>query len=147
MKKMLFAGILLAGLMGCDENRVTIAVSPTGAVRTPEAAREAVRMVKAQRPDALIEVVFADGVYRFERPLKLTAEDSGTSLAPVVWRAKNRGKAVFTAATPLTWRPLADEKVRALLPEAARDKVVFAVVPGSGPRRSPVASEYSMRPW
>lgn len=133
MKKMMLVGILLAGLMGCDENRVTIAVSPTGAVRTPEAAREAVRMVKAQRPDALIEVVFADGVYRFERPLALTAEDSGTSLAPVVWRAKNRGKAVFTAATPLTWRPLADGKVRALLPEAARDKVVVADVPGSGP--------------
>lgn len=133
-------GLIVAkaySLTGCDDRRLTVAVSPNGAVRTPEAAREAVRRLKARfskggRAETPIEVVFADGTYSLEMPLELTAEDSGTAVAPIVWRAANRGKAIFTAAMPLEWRPLVDEKVRELLPPIARDKVVVADVPGTG---------------
>ena len=109
MKQMLLAGILAMGLMGCDEDRVTIVVSPTGVVRTPEAARDAVRAVKARlvkegRPNSPIEVVFEDGVYRLNAPLELTADDSGTDEMPVVWKARNRGKVIFSGAAKLALR-------------------------------------------
>ena len=136
--KALSVCILSAGLAGCDGEVVTISVTPTGSVRTPEAARDAVRAAKARlakagRPETPIEVVFDDGVYRLEAPLELAADDSGSTSAPVVWRARNRGKAAFSAGVAVEWKPLDDEKVRALLPPAARDKVVFANVPGKGP--------------
>ena len=129
---------LASVLVGCD-GKVTINVSPDGDIRTPEAARDAVRAAKKRlaaegRGDVPIEVVFADGIYTCPRPLELTSEDSGTPSAPVVWRAENRGKAVLRGSTHLAWRkPGAAEADRlALIPESARAQVRVAEIPGTG---------------
>ena len=151
--KGLFPCAFLAVLacVGCNERKIVVEVSPTGAVASPEAARDAVRAERARRAaagdgDLPVEVVFADGVYRIDRPLELTAADSGTPEAPVVWRAANRGKAVFTGGTPLSWCPLSDENVRALLPEAARGNVLVADVPGAGPLPSFLNGSHFLSP-
>lgn len=139
MKQMLFAGILAMGLIGCDEDRVTIVVSPTGVVRTPEAARDAVRAVKARlvkegRPNSPIEVVFEDGVYRLNAPLELTADDSGTDEMPVVWKTRNRGKVIFSGAAKLALRrPDPTDDRLALVRREFRSRVSVADVPGNEP--------------
>ena len=126
---------LVSMLVGCD-GKITIDVSPDGTVRTPEEARDAVRAAKRRlaaekRGDVPIEVVFADGTYACPTPLELTSEDSGTPSAPVTWRAAHRGKAVLRGSTRLAWRRpgAADADRLALLPAAARDKVVVADLP------------------
>ena len=87
---------------------------------TPTAARDAARRAG---PGATVE--FADGVYRLVSPLRLDARDSKT-----VWRAAHRGKAVFSGSVKPTFCGRADDPaVLALLPAAARDKVVFAELP------------------
>lgn len=139
MKQMLLAGVLAVGLIGCDKNRVTIVVSPTGVVRTPEAARNAVRTVKVRlekegKPDTPIEVVFDDGIYWLDAPLELTAADSGTVDAPLVWKARNRGKVVFSGAAKLALRrPDPTDDRLALIRREFRSRVSVADVPGSEP--------------
>lgn len=129
------------GCSGRDVRSSVIHVSPAGSdanpgtadrpLRTPAAARDALRRLRASgawRPAETGVIEFADGEYRFDGPLRLGPEDGSN----VIWRAAHRGQAVFTAATALEWRPLADSAVRALLPETARDKVRVAAIPGTG---------------
>lgn len=126
-------------LASAKKDVFTVEVSPNGAIRTPEAARDAVRAEKSRRAAAgdkglPIEVVFADGTYHLEKPILLGSEDSGTPEAPIVWKARNRGKAIFTAATVLDWRKPGPGDADALkrVPEAVRKHVRVATVPGSG---------------
>jgi hypothetical protein len=68
---------------GSDSNSGTIA-SP---FLTPTKAQAAVRIAVATKPAEAITVNIADGVYILNTTLLLTAEDSGTSGYPVVWKA------------------------------------------------------------
>lgn len=68
---------------GSDSNSGTIA-SP---FLTLTKAQAAVRIVVATKPAEAITVNIADGVYILNTTLLLTAEDSGTSGYPVVWKA------------------------------------------------------------
>lgn len=106
-------------------------VSPSGSdanpgtrerpLATPAAARDAVR--KLSGGEKVVE--FADGFYRLTKPLILEAQDSGTT-----WRAANRGKAVLGGSVkPTAYGRVSDPDVLALLPEGARDKVVYAEFP------------------
>lgn len=120
-----------------EETGFIVHVSPQGTVRTPDEARAAVRAIRAReaaagRAPTRIDVVFADGLYRLETPLTLDGNDSGAPGAPIVWRAAHRGKAVLSGAKAVGWRPLSDEGVLALLPPAARGRVLVADVPGAG---------------
>ena len=119
---------------------VTVYVSPVGddtndgseakPLATVEAARNAVRKIRSENggslPDGGVQIVFEDGVYRLGGTLELGAEDSGADRAPVVWRARNRGKASISGFVELDWKPLTDEAVRAQLPDVARDHVLEA---------------------
>ena len=129
----------------------TVFVAPSGddanpgtrerPVATPRGAQGVARKLLAAGQPAVVE--FADGTYRLERPLSLTAADSGTSVAPVVWRAANRGKAVFTASVALDgWKDEDDPTALKLLPEAAHGKVKVTAVPGNGPLPSFRCSTY-----
>jgi hypothetical protein len=79
--------------------QLTLHVTPggnykgTGAADSPfatlEQARDAVRALKGRTglPAGGVRIVLHGGTYRIERPLILTAEDSGTAEAPVVYAA------------------------------------------------------------
>lgn len=140
-------------------------VSPAGADTNPgtaeqplatlEAAREAMRRLKAGGglPPGGVTIWFHGGDYVRSNALELTAADSGTPKAPVVWRARPgeiarllggrqlptaglwEGSAAAAAPAepkprsggdwilPGVWRPVSDPAVRARLAEAARDRV------------------------
>jgi len=134
-----FAVLALLAAAGCAPRRITVRVSPDGPIATPEAARDTLRRIRAERGGTLPEggaaVIFADGVYRLAAPLELEGADSGRPGRTVEWKAEHPGKAVFTGArAPTGWRTVQEADVgAALLPGAVRDKVLVADVPGSAP--------------
>ena len=118
----------------------TVFVSPDGSdanpgtrekpVATPYGARAVARKQLAAGRSPVVE--FADGVYAFPEPLVLGPEDSGLHGTSAVWRAAHRGRAVFTGAMKLAWKPLDDAKIVALLPPSASGKTLVADIPGKG---------------
>lgn len=129
--------VLALGCGGCGSDVLKITVDPAGPVPTPEAAREAVRRYRAARggrlPTGGVEITLADGVHFLRGPLALTAEDSGTAEAPVVWRAANRGRACLSGMRTISaWRPVQSSSVASLLPEQARAHVLEADLPWDG---------------
>ena len=84
-----------AAVISCGKN--TISVNSTEALL---AAREEVRAALAAGLPAL-EVVLEDGVYTLQAPLEFGPQDGGTSDAPVVYRARHKGKAFITMGTPV----------------------------------------------
>lgn len=80
---------------------------------------------------AVVEV--RGGTYPMRATLTLTAEDSGTAEAPVVYRAKAGEQPVFTGGVRIPeWHPLTDVAGRERLAPAARDRVVTADLKGVG---------------
>jgi hypothetical protein len=88
-------------------------------------ARDAVRALPANRPVARgVEVTAKRGEYHMTETLALTAADSGTRDAPVVYRAQRKGTAVLYGGTRLRgFEPVKDPNVLGRLPAAVRDKV------------------------
>ena len=117
---------------GDDSNPGTAALP----VRTAIGARDRLRARRAagEKPSSgAWRVEFADGVYVFDRPLELDARDSGVPGAPVVWRAANWGKVVFSGAVALDWKVEDDPSILARLPPQSRGRVMTAVLPGKDP--------------
>lgn len=72
-------------------------------LKTPVAARNAVRRIKAKgMPDGGITVYLHGGSYRVKAPLVLSPEDSGKPGKPVVWKAFNNEKPVLSGGVPVT---------------------------------------------
>jgi hypothetical protein len=96
----LFALEIHVSPAGSDDQPGTLA-SP---VRTLEAARTLARTKAGTEP---ITISVHDGTYYLDKPLVLTSEDSGTSNAPVIYRAENEGKAILSGGIPLrlAWEP------------------------------------------
>jgi len=97
--------IVLFVCSGIAAAPVVIEVGSGRMVKTPLAAREAARSWRLANGDKLpeegLELVFDDGTYVLSETLELDARDGG-----VVWKARNRGKAVFSGGLPLTtWQP------------------------------------------
>jgi hypothetical protein len=98
---------------------------------TLERARDAIRELKAKGPlpEGGVTVWLHGGVYRLERSFELTAEDSGTAEAPVVYRAMP-GETVRLvggpAIPPEAFVPVTDAGVLQRLDESARGEVVQA---------------------
>jgi len=91
-----FFGACVA-LLASQAGALTLRVSPTGKLRSLEAARDAIRALKADAPlREPVRVVIANGEYPLERPLVLTPEDSGTEAAPITYEAARGAKPVFT---------------------------------------------------
>lgn len=118
-------GIFLAISMNALSNSVDIYVTPSGNDRNPgtqseplatlEAAREAARPHAGKSP---VTIHLADGTYYLTKPLILHPEDSGTSAAPVVFRATNEGGAVISGGVllDLKWEPWRDGIYQAEMP-------------------------------
>ncbi len=96
---------------------------------TLERARDEIRSLrqKGTLPSGGVEVLVHGGEYRVARTLALSAVDSGTESAPVVFRAARGQKPVFSGGTRLQgWRSLSAADACPLLPSEARPKVWVA---------------------
>jgi hypothetical protein len=84
-------------------NAVDISVSSNGPLARLEAARDNVRKLKeAGRLTEAVHVVIADGRYVLDKPFVLTAADSGTADAPIIYEAAPGTKPVFTGGRLIT---------------------------------------------
>ena len=93
---------------------------------TLERARDAVRELKKNGalPNGGVTVDVRGGVYQLARPLELSEADSGTSNAPVVYRARPGEKVLLVGGRVVTgWAAVTNPAVLARLDEAARTNV------------------------
>ncbi|MFA6546461.1 MAG: hypothetical protein WCS99_18740, partial [Limisphaerales bacterium] len=102
---------------------------------TIQRARDEIRRMKRNRglPNSGVVVEVLGGRYELAKPVELTAEDSGTAEAPVVYRAR-RGEAVHISGGRVVtgWKPVTDPSVLNRLDPLARDKVVQADLKAMG---------------
>ena len=104
------------------------AAKSDGPLATLTAARDAVRKIKAAGlPPAGVVVEVLAGRHEMTAPVELTAEDSGTAEAPIVYRARP-GDVVRLSGGRFVggWRPVTDPAVLSRLAPAARGQVVEA---------------------
>jgi hypothetical protein len=98
-----------------------------GPFATPSGARNAVRKLKAQGPLAeTVEVIVEAGIYAMKEPLVFEPQDSGTSATPIVYRAAEGTKPVFSGGRTITgFRPDDGPLWVAEIPEAVDGKWPF----------------------
>ncbi|MBT4814436.1 MAG: LamG domain-containing protein, partial [Lentisphaerae bacterium] len=124
-----FAAEVYVAPGGSDANDGTRA-SP---LATLQGARDAVRAIRAEGVDGPTGVRILPGEYAVTQTLELSAEDSGTEQAPIVYRAEEKGKAVFYGGKRLSgFTPVADPAIRDRIPEVARDKVMQCYLRAAG---------------
>ncbi len=98
--------------------------SPERPFATLTRARDAVRKINMRGIDGPVAVRILPGEYPIRETLVLTAEDSGTARAPVVYRAEEKGAAVFYGGARLSgFVPVSDGAVLSRLPVEARGHV------------------------
>ena len=134
MKLKLFAtlGLVLIGIsiaLLFSAKEMQIYVSPTGndqnpgtltaPLKTIEKASEMIRVLRNQSPEKAVVVSVGGGIYPLEKPVILTAEHSGSNNAPVIYKAVEGEKPVFTGSVSLkNWKQLSNtEKLKILAPE------------------------------
>jgi len=94
-----------------------------GPFATLERARDEIRALKAKLGllPGSITVLVRGGTYYLRRPLAFTAEDSGTSACPIVFRAYPGEKPVLSGGVPVTgWRKASGSLRSATVPNAAQ---------------------------
>jgi hypothetical protein len=97
---------------------------------TLERARDEARKQKQGGP---VEIAVRGGRYRLTKTFALTAADSGSAKAPVVYKAYRAEKPVFTGGVRVTgFEPVRDPAILARLPEEARGKVMQASLKALG---------------
>jgi hypothetical protein len=100
-----------------------------GPFLTLERARDAIRQLKKEKglPAGGVTVEVHGGSYALQRPLELTAEDSGTENAPIVYQAKPKENVRISGGVEVTnFQPVTDPAVLQRLDESARGKVFQA---------------------
>jgi hypothetical protein len=97
-------------------------------------ARDAVRQWRAAADaDGPVTVHLRGGVYELTETLALTAEDSGTKDAPVVWRNHASERVVLSGGRRIGgFEPVTDQDVLQRLPETARGNVLQTDVRAAG---------------
>ena len=121
---------------GTNAMALDLFVAPTGDDRQPgtkekpfatlERARGEIRAIKKMDglPKGGIVVELLGGRYQLAKPIALTAEDSGTAEAPIVYRAKSGDEVRISGGQILKdWQPVIDPAILARLDPAARGKV------------------------
>jgi hypothetical protein len=122
-------------------------VSPTGddtgdgsqkePFRTLERARDAVRSLKQSRsgtlPEGGVKIVINGGDYKWEKTLKLTSADSGTTDKPIVYQVEPGRTAIFHSGVRITeWKTISDAKLRDKLDVRIRNRVLEADLKTTG---------------
>ncbi len=134
-------------LVGCQSGPVTFYVAPNGSdqfsgrLAAPNAARtdgpfaslqkaqEAVRNCKLTHSLLIngITVCLLEGTYPITTTLQLTQEDSGTSSAPITWRACKKQTVRLTGGKSVSgFRAVEDAAIRSRLDSDIRDHIVQA---------------------
>lgn len=89
---------------------------------TPARARDEARQIK--NAGGAVGILLAPGEYPLSTSLVLDTRDSGSKGAPIVYRAKEKGKTVLYGGTRLSgFEPVVDPAVLQRLPAEARGKV------------------------
>ena len=99
MTTLLPAADLYVATNGLDTNPGTLAAPFATLDRAQKAARTTKTAEGVPQP---VTIHVRDGVYRLAATLKVTAEDSGTADAPVVYRAYGSEKPVLSGGVPVT---------------------------------------------
>jgi len=140
--------LIAAALLGCllvsasaGQAQNAFCVSPSGSdanpgtrrkpFARPAKARDAIRAARkagklGHRP---VTVTLRAGTYPLRETLELTAEDSGTEAAPVLWQAALGEQVRLIGGVPLAreaFAPVTDEAVLSRLDPAARGRVLVA---------------------
>jgi len=115
-----FAAEMFVATNGADTNDG----SESRPFATLARARDEVRALKARGVDGPIAVTVMSGEYGVKEPLALTARDSGTEGAPIVYRVKKKGIAVLYGGRRLTgFEPVTDGAALQRMPAGAEGKV------------------------
>ncbi|MDR1602319.1 MAG: right-handed parallel beta-helix repeat-containing protein, partial [Tannerella sp.] len=113
-----------------DDCNTGTASSP---LQTLEGARNAVRAAREIYPEKKVTVYFKGGVYTLERAVGLTADDSGSERAPVVYRAMDGETPVFTGGKTLArWTKRDNAQLKDRLLPQARDKMYVCDLTAEG---------------
>jgi len=133
------AGLTLhVGPVGKDTWMGTLAApnedGSDGPLATLQGARDVMRgMKKVGMLDKGGTVEVQAGVYFMRQALEVTAEDSGSEQAPVVYRAAPGAKVVLSGGRSVSgWVAVKDPEVLKRLPEEARAKVLVADLKAQG---------------
>ena len=114
---------------GNDQNAGT----QTAPLKSIEKARDIVRVLRKGSPDKTVVVYLGGGIYPVEHPVVFTTDDSGNKNAPVIYKAKEGEKPVFTGSKMLkNWEVLKDETKLGLLDPAVRGKVYSVDLKSAG---------------
>jgi hypothetical protein len=98
-----------------------------------EGARKAVRAALKAHPGQKVTVYVKGGEYPLTQALKLTAEDSGSEQAPVVYKAVDGEIPVFTGSKAITqWAKLEDAQALAKLTPSVHGKVYVTDLQAAG---------------
>jgi hypothetical protein len=100
-----------------------------GPLATLEGARDAIRKLKRTTalPSGGVVVEIRHGVYELARPLELSAEDSGTEGAPIVYRARRGDEVRLVGGVEVkSFQSIVDPAVLKRLDPSARGKVLQA---------------------
>ncbi|MEI7807668.1 MAG: right-handed parallel beta-helix repeat-containing protein [Verrucomicrobiota bacterium] len=97
-----------------------------GPFATMERARDAIRAMKRTgglpKDGVVVEII--GGRYELTKPVELTAEDSGTTESPIIYRARTGDVVRISGGRVLTdWRPVTDPVILDRLEPVARGKV------------------------
>ena len=104
---------------------------------TLEHARDAVRQSKIQNPKSKIEVFLRGGVYRVEKTIEFTPEDSGTEDAPITYAAYSSERPVISGGRQITDWQKADGKLwQTVVPGVKEGRWYFNQLFVNGQRRT-----------
>lgn len=104
---------------------------------TMERAREAVQQWRAENPDGgAVEVLFKGGIYPMSEPVIFTAEDSGTALAPTIYKAQSGAEVILSGGIAVSgWQQDENGIYFASLPEGLGEDYDLRQLYVSGERR------------
>lgn len=107
--------------------------TPDAPLKTMEGARKAA--AKIDKTEKQVEVIFAGGEYFQQGSVRFTAADSGSKDTPVIYKAADGEKPVFTVSKKLNaagFTAVTDADTLLRLPEEAREKVLQLDLTKSG---------------
>lgn len=149
--------ILITLISWSHQKTVEFFVSPDGNDTNPgteaapfqtfEKAKASIRVQLGKTPRRPVVVNMKGGNYFLENPLVFSAEDSGTENAPVVYKAANGEKPVFTGSRELkNWQLLHNAGKLKILPPEVRGKIYVADVKVAGVKDFGDPTETGKRP-
>lgn len=133
-----------------EEESVDIYVAPegndetgTGSIDAPfatmERAKTAAKALKGQYLP--INVIFKEGEYFFDKCITFTADDSGSSYAPIRYKAEEGANVIFSGAKQLdvsAFSPVSNPEIKQRLYEDVADKVYQMDLASQGIKREDI---------